>query len=82
MDIIKLNDDKYIFVNGLNATVYSIADLTQRIQQAEERIQASPKPTDDELLEWARENYKFVDHTKEIEEVERLNSILEQINGN
>lgn len=80
--IIKIDEDKYVFVDGLIATVYSVSDITQRISDIQSRIDSSPQPTDGELLEWARTSFPFIDHSEELREIEKLTEILEKINGN
>jgi negative regulator of replication initiation len=82
MTIIKVDEDKYVFIDGLTATVYSISDLTQRVSDIQGRIDATPQPSDEELIAWAKSNFPFIDHSEELKEVERLETILGQINGN
>jgi negative regulator of replication initiation len=82
MTIIKIDDDKYVFVDGLTATVYSISDITQRISDIQSRIDDSPQPSDEELITWAKSNFPFIDHSEELKEIEKLTEILEKINGN
>jgi hypothetical protein len=72
------NDTRIVFENN-TSRVYKISDLSQQKIELAERIGAYVAPTDEEKLAWANENYPFIDHSKEVEELEKIEELLDLI---
>jgi hypothetical protein len=83
IEVIKTTDkNKIVYVEDSKfATLYDVKDLLQQKKDIEERIAKTPSPTDEVLLSWARLNYpNYVDHSLEIQQLNKINKILE-LNG-
>lgn len=73
MQILTIDKDKFVAVEGERATVYSRLKLAEEVKQAEARLQEIPEtPSDEELLVWARENYPMVDYSREKQSLEQV----------
>lgn len=68
-----IDTDKFLEYDtkAMSAKIYSKAELTKEIKEAETRLKEIPaEKTDKELLEWARLNYPEMDYSKEKEALE------------
>jgi hypothetical protein len=88
MNYIKIDENSYIEYD--EATQKSLMFNKQKIEEELEnlsvRLDEIPKsPSDEELLEWARTNYKYVDYSVETkfinDRIEKIKSLLENIEG-
>jgi hypothetical protein len=71
MQIFNIDKDKFIAYENDRARVISRAELRKQKQEAIERLkEIPPKLTDEELLEWARENYPQVNYEVERQSLE------------
>lgn len=77
MEYYKIGVEKFVQINGNNAWVFYRTDLLQQQQDIQDRINAIPKPTSTELLNWAKLNYPTVMDTVAAQaELDRINVIL------
>jgi hypothetical protein len=66
MQIFKIDKDKFIAYENDTAKVYSRVELLKQKEESLKRLEEiPPKPTDKELLEWARTNYPQVNYEVE-----------------
>lgn len=87
MEIKTIDADKFIAYDtkAMSAKIYSKAELTKEIKQAEARLKEIPEPISDaELLEWARINHpKNMDYSAEKANLEKIvaenTSLLEAV---
>jgi hypothetical protein len=82
--------DKNIYVEydekTLKATMFNKEELISELDNLNQKMEEIPKsPSDEELLEWARTNYKYVDYSVETklinDRIEKIKSLLENIEG-
>lgn len=84
MQILPIDKDRYVKVDGDKAEVFYLTEVEKCLKEATARLAELPtQPTDEELLEWARENYPAMDYSAEKQSLEakisECNSILEAI---
>lgn len=81
MTYFKIDTGKFIEFNEdtNSARILVKADLITEKKALIDRIKVNPQPTNTELLEWAKENYPYVDHSVEEKELENINLTLDAI---
>lgn len=79
MEIFKTKDFKTIAYNGTKADIIDVKSLEAQKSDIEERISMDVIPDEKELLEWARANYPMVDHSQELLELDKINSLLDNL---
>lgn len=79
METFTTKDGKKIIYENDYAKVIDTKELEAQKADIEKRLAEAVIPTDKQLLEWAKANYPYVNHSAEIAELERINNILEAI---
>lgn len=79
METFITKDNKTIIYDNGSARVIDPKELEAQKADIEKRLAEAVIPTDKQLLDWAKANYPYVNHSAEIAELERINNILEAI---
>jgi len=79
MELFKTKDGKTIKYDLNRAEVVDVKELTLQKADIEKRIEESKIPDEKELLVWANENYPMVDHSMEVQELEKIDVILKSL---
>lgn len=79
MEQFTTKDGKIIQYNSGAAIVIDPVELAKQKELIESQIAVVKVPSDKELLVWAKTNYLVTDTSGAIEELQRIDSILESI---
>lgn len=81
MQYFKIDAGKFIQFNETNNQAQIIVkdELQAQKNALQDRIRQHPRPSDAELLLWAKANYPYVDHEAEEAELATINAILDAI---
>lgn len=71
--VVMVSKDKVVKYRIVEEEI-DIARIKRDIEEAKKRLAEIKKPTDEELLEWARQNSPYMNYNAEIE---NLNKIIE-----
>jgi hypothetical protein len=64
MELLKLEDERYVAVDKSAAVVFDLKDATTELANIETDLAAIPDSPDDKtLLAWAKENYPVMDYS-------------------
>ena len=76
MEYFKIGVGKFIKLDGERAEIIYKDNLTQRKQELQDMIKDIKKPTNDELLAWAKANYPYMDTSATENEISNLTEVI------
>lgn len=78
----KIGTGKFVEINGGQAKVFLKSELQQQKADIRARLDAVSRPSNAELLDWAKQNHPhFFSTAAEEAELERINGVLDIINN-
>jgi len=79
MEYFKIGAGKFIQLDGERATILYKDELTKRKGELVDMIKDIKKPSNEELLAWAKSNYPYMNTSATEAEIERLTNIINLI---